>query len=58
MLSIGGEEFVEGPETGGAVRCTTFQDKFGLSRQAVAQAGWEVHGKKLYCGSIVGRKAE
>jgi cell wall-associated NlpC family hydrolase len=55
MLSMGGEEFIEAAETGGTVRCVTFQEKFGLTRQAMGQAGWEVAGRKIYCGSIVVR---
>ncbi len=55
MLSAGGEEIIEAPDTGGAVRSVTFQERFGLTRQALSQAGWETDGRKLYCGTVIPR---
>ena len=53
MLSLGGEDFIEGPGTGAAVRICDFKAKFGLDRQGLEIKGYIVEGRKLYFGRMI-----
>jgi gamma-D-glutamyl-L-lysine dipeptidyl-peptidase len=53
MLSLGGDEFIEAPETGSAVKITTFQEKFGLHLRQITEAGFSVGPIRVRFGSIL-----
>jgi gamma-D-glutamyl-L-lysine dipeptidyl-peptidase len=54
MLSLGGEEFIEAPETGSMVRVATFQEKFGLDLGQIAGAGSRSGPMRFHFGNILG----
>ncbi len=52
MLSLGGEQFIEAPQTGDIVRIRSFSRQFGLPLSTLEQADCAVQGKHLYFGRI------
>ncbi len=54
LLSLGGEEFIEAPHTGDAVRIRSFSDKLGCDLSTLARHDLTIGGRKLYLGRIEG----
>lgn len=54
MLSLGGEQFVEAPQTGDTVRIRTFAEKLGLDLRELGKHDFLISKKKVYFGRIRG----
>lgn len=52
MLSLGGERFLEAPDTGDVVRARTFTEKFGLDLGGLGRQDFSVRGRRLYFGRM------
>jgi cell wall-associated NlpC family hydrolase len=52
MLSLGGENLVEAPNTGDVVRIRTFPEKFGLDLARLREHDFVVNRRKLYFGRM------
>ncbi|MBI4845641.1 MAG: C40 family peptidase [Candidatus Omnitrophica bacterium] len=48
MISLGGENFIEAPGTGNAVRINNFKNKFGMSLKELKEKKFITDGKKIY----------
>jgi cell wall-associated NlpC family hydrolase len=54
MIFMGGEQFIEAPETGDIVMTRTFADKFGNTRDELQRQGFVVGDRRLYFGRLKG----
>jgi gamma-D-glutamyl-L-lysine dipeptidyl-peptidase len=52
MLSIGGERFIEAPETGTTVREGRFQEKFDVDLAGLEKLLFTVRGKRIYFSDL------
>jgi cell wall-associated NlpC family hydrolase len=53
MLYAGGENLIESPETGKAVRMITFKDKFGMDLVELKKAGFIFGNRKVWLESAI-----
>jgi gamma-D-glutamyl-L-lysine dipeptidyl-peptidase len=52
MLSLGGERFIEAPQTGDAVRIRSFSDKLGLNLRRLERQDCTVNNRRVYFGRV------
>ena len=52
VLSLGGELFIEAPQTGGTVVARSFSDRVGLDLRMLGQQGFTINRRKLHFGRI------
>ena len=52
MLSLGGDRFIEAPQTGDVVRIRSFRERFGLDLEGLGQTAFTVQNRRLCFGRI------